>query len=76
LLVFKTKTKPEIKKKKQVFFFNLFLKNKNLNFYNEIFKFFKMEFFILKNYKTKITKREEANFQFSKKKKKKITNGS
>jgi hypothetical protein len=35
-----------------------------------------MEFFILKNYKTKITKREEANFQFSKKKKIKITNGS
>jgi hypothetical protein len=31
-----------------------------------------MEFFILKNYKTKITKREEANFQFSKKKKKKL----
>jgi hypothetical protein len=29
-----------------------------------------MEFFILKNYKTKITKREEPNFQFSIQKKK------
>jgi hypothetical protein len=71
----KTKTKPEIKKRRNEFFFNLFLKNKNLNFYNENFKFFKMEFFILKNYKTKITKKEEADFQFSKKIIK-ITNGS